>query len=230
MCRRNTTGIVELNFENNNKHFEIFNVGGARNERKKWIFCFENLNFVIYMVALSDYNELCYEDNFTNKLQESLDLWDEIVNSHFFKDKKIFLFFNKVDEFDEEINNSGIGLDFCFKDFVSKNLKILKNFEKYRKNFNFDIFFNFDKNYENFNFKNYSETKLTFPLFAKFLNHLDEKKFIEKKFLSVVCENKERIEIIYLNTLNKNETIKVVEKVFFSFRDHEKSFRKLKKK
>jgi guanine nucleotide-binding protein G(i) subunit alpha len=38
------------------KPFFIFDVGGQRNERKKWIHCFDNINALIFMVALSEYD------------------------------------------------------------------------------------------------------------------------------------------------------------------------------
>ncbi len=39
--RVRTTGIVENEFEISGNHFRMFDVGGQRNERKKWIHCFD---------------------------------------------------------------------------------------------------------------------------------------------------------------------------------------------
>jgi len=40
-CRVRTTGIVEQEFKINDNVFRMCDVGGQRNERKKWIHCFE---------------------------------------------------------------------------------------------------------------------------------------------------------------------------------------------
>uniref|UniRef100_A0A914ED03 Uncharacterized protein n=1 Tax=Acrobeloides nanus TaxID=290746 RepID=A0A914ED03_9BILA len=40
----------------------VFDVGGQRSERKKWIHCFENVNSIIYITAVSEYDEVLRED------------------------------------------------------------------------------------------------------------------------------------------------------------------------
>jgi len=47
-CRVRTTGIVELEFKIEQHIFKLFDMGGQRNERKKWIHCFENVTAVIF--------------------------------------------------------------------------------------------------------------------------------------------------------------------------------------
>ena len=36
-------------------------VGGVRAERRKWIHCFENVTSMIFLVALSEYDQVLYE-------------------------------------------------------------------------------------------------------------------------------------------------------------------------
>jgi GTPase SAR1 family protein len=50
----------------------------------------------------------CYEDNETPRLQESLELFGETVNSKWFTETPIILFMNKIDLFNEKINTSPI--------------------------------------------------------------------------------------------------------------------------
>jgi hypothetical protein len=40
----------------------MFDVGGQRSERKKWIHCFENVTAIIFCVALSGYDLTLVED------------------------------------------------------------------------------------------------------------------------------------------------------------------------
>ena len=54
------------------KGFEMYDVGGQRNERKKWIHCFEDVTAVIFVAALSEYDQVLYEDTSTNRMVEAI--------------------------------------------------------------------------------------------------------------------------------------------------------------
>jgi hypothetical protein len=60
-----TTGIVEISFLIKGVEFRVFDVGGQRSERKKWIHCFEDVNAVIFVAAVSEYDEVLFEDETT---------------------------------------------------------------------------------------------------------------------------------------------------------------------
>ena len=42
-------------------HFRMVDVGGQRSERRKWIHCFENVTSIIFLVALSEYDQILFE-------------------------------------------------------------------------------------------------------------------------------------------------------------------------
>jgi guanine nucleotide-binding protein G(i) subunit alpha len=42
---------------------------------------FEGVQCIIFVTSLSEYNQKCYEDDETNRMKESLLVFDEIVNS-----------------------------------------------------------------------------------------------------------------------------------------------------
>lgn len=46
-------------------HFRLFDVGGQRSERKKWIHCFEDVTAIIFCVAMSEYDQVLHEDETT---------------------------------------------------------------------------------------------------------------------------------------------------------------------
>ena len=46
----------------------MFDVGGQRSERKKWIHCFEGVTAIIFCVALSGYDLVLAEDEEMNRL------------------------------------------------------------------------------------------------------------------------------------------------------------------
>ena len=47
----------------------MFDVGGQRSERKKWIHCFENVTSIIFCVALSEYDQVLLEE--ANQVRKS---------------------------------------------------------------------------------------------------------------------------------------------------------------
>jgi len=114
-CRARTTGIVETEFVIEEYQFKMLDVGGQRNERKKWIHCFENVTAVIFVAAMNEYDQLLFEDHQTNRLHESLNLFSEICNSRWFRNKSMILFLNKDDLFREKIK--AVDMKCCFEDY-----------------------------------------------------------------------------------------------------------------
>jgi hypothetical protein len=61
-ARLRTTGITETLFEMREINFRMMDVGGQRSERKKWIHCFDGVQCLLFMVALSGYDQCLVED------------------------------------------------------------------------------------------------------------------------------------------------------------------------
>jgi len=101
-CRRKSVGIVEFTFNYGERNFKLFDVGGQRSERKKWIHYFKDCNIVMFVSSLGDYDLVCYEDDSTNRMKESMEVFEEIVNGEWFKKTHIFLLFNKIDVFSKK--------------------------------------------------------------------------------------------------------------------------------
>jgi hypothetical protein len=58
LARGTTTRVVmEKSHNMHSGEFEMYNVGGQRSERRKWIDCFDNADAVIFVAALSDYDQ-----------------------------------------------------------------------------------------------------------------------------------------------------------------------------
>jgi GTPase involved in cell partitioning and DNA repair len=68
---------------------------------------------VVYICGISEYNLNLYEDNKTNRLTESLNMFDEVMNSKEIKEKRLFLILNKVDLFKKKLEK------YKFSDFFS---------------------------------------------------------------------------------------------------------------
>ncbi|XP_076448096.1 guanine nucleotide-binding protein G(i) subunit alpha-like [Babylonia areolata] len=117
--RVKTTGIVETHFTFKDLHFKMFDVGGQRSERKKWIHCFEGVTAIIFIVAMSEYDLTLAEDQEMNRMIESMKLFDSICNNKWFTDTSIILFLNKKDLFEEKIKKSPLTI--CFPEFEGAN-------------------------------------------------------------------------------------------------------------
>lgn len=102
-ARVRTTGIVEMKFEIEENQFKMFDVGGQRNERRKWVHCFDHVTAVIFVAALSAYNEKLYEDRKTARVIEALTLFSEVCKSKWFIKTSKILFLNKKDLFAKKI-------------------------------------------------------------------------------------------------------------------------------
>lgn len=113
--RVRTTGIVESEFVIDGNQFKMYDVGGQRNERKKWIHCFENVTAVLFVAAISEYDQILYEDENTNRMVEALNLFEEICNSRWFRDTSMILFLNKRDLFQDKITK--VPLTVCFPEY-----------------------------------------------------------------------------------------------------------------
>nr|CAB3249889.1 Gi1 G protein alpha subunit Gi [Phallusia mammillata] len=117
--RVKTTGIVEVHFNFKDLTFKMFDVGGQRSERKKWIHCFEGVTAIIFCVALSAYDLVLAEDEEMNRMHESMKLFDSICNNKWFTETSIILFLNKKDLFEEKIVKSPLTI--CFPEYTGQS-------------------------------------------------------------------------------------------------------------
>jgi len=122
MARIRTTGIVVTNLEEKveqeNKDdpdkllFQVVDVGGQRNERKKWIHCFDDVRCVLFIDNLAGYNQVLFEDSTKNRMHESLELFNKVTYNKIFENTPIFLFLNKKDLFEAMIKEVDMNVAF----------------------------------------------------------------------------------------------------------------------
>jgi len=117
--RATTSGIYETEFDIQEAHFRMIDVGGQRTERKKWIHCFEGVTAVLFCVSMSEYDQYLLEDEETMRMHESLTLFGEVCQSPWFVDTAMILFLNKDDLFREKILR--VPLTVCFPEYTGGN-------------------------------------------------------------------------------------------------------------
>ncbi|XP_077571766.1 guanine nucleotide-binding protein subunit alpha-14-like [Stigmatopora nigra] len=101
-----TTGIIEYPFDMESVIFRMVDVGGQRSERRKWIHCFEDVTSIMFLVALSEYDQVLVECSNENRMQESRALFKTIISYSWFQSSSIILFLNKTDILQEKIQHS----------------------------------------------------------------------------------------------------------------------------
>lgn len=118
MARIRTTGIVVSELEQKIKKmedddpdylkFQVVDVGGQRNERKKWMHCFDDVKCILFVVNLAGYSQVLFEDATKNRMKESLELFADVSKRAIFKDTPLFLFLNKKDLFEKQIQKGDL--------------------------------------------------------------------------------------------------------------------------
>ncbi|KAL1924960.1 uncharacterized protein VTP21DRAFT_4614 [Calcarisporiella thermophila] len=114
-ARLKSTGISETRFTMGQLSIHLFDVGGQRSERKKWIHCFEAVTSIIFCVALSEYDQQLLEESGQNRMIESLVLFESVINSRWFLRTSIILFLNKFDLFKRKLPR--VSLSRCFPEY-----------------------------------------------------------------------------------------------------------------
>eukprot|EP00475_Leptophrys_vorax_P045420 TRINITY_DN9412_c0_g1_i1.p1 TRINITY_DN9412_c0_g1~~TRINITY_DN9412_c0_g1_i1.p1 ORF type:complete len:316 (-),score=86.59 TRINITY_DN9412_c0_g1_i1:127-1074(-) len=103
--RFNTTGILHSVIQIGGKNWDLSDIGGLRNQRRRWIHLYQNVAVgekwaLLFFVSLTSYCELAWEDERTNRLCESLETFEEVlkgVKSQKTEEAQMFLIFTKAD-------------------------------------------------------------------------------------------------------------------------------------
>merc|ERR1712228_541798 len=133
MVRYRTTGMEEKTFLFNNAKIKVCDVGGERNERRKWIHFFTNITSVVFVVSLSCYDEVTFWNASLNAMVDSLNVFNEQVNGRWFTDTPFILIFSKSDLFEEKVKKVPINVCPSFaeydgiKDSMEESLAYIKD-------------------------------------------------------------------------------------------------------
>lgn len=175
--RVQTTGVVETSFRDGKVTYKLFDVGGQRSERRKWIHCFDDVKAVLFVAALSGYDMTLFEDDATNRMEESLNLFQAICNNKFFERTSMILFLNKLDLFTEKIETSDRHLRLFFPQYTGpdNNVAAAKKFVE-----------------EEFIARNMKKGKLVFPHFTTATDSGNIRVVFKVVLETIIRENLER--------------------------------------
>lgn len=120
LARVKTKYVVTEKYRIDGTDYEITDVGGQRSDRGKWIHYFDDRDAVIFVVALSEYDQKLSESKVTNRMEEALKLFESICSEPAFANTSMLLFLNKRDLFAEKIQYSHIVDQTPFYDFAGR--------------------------------------------------------------------------------------------------------------
>lgn len=123
-----TTGIIEYPFDLENVVFRMVDVGGQRSERRKWIHCFEDVTSIMFLSALSEYDQVLVESAYENRMEESMALFRTILTYEWFQISSVILFLNKIDLLEEKVMNSHLVDYFPAYDGPQRDVKAAQEF------------------------------------------------------------------------------------------------------
>lgn len=112
-CRKKTTGIQKIEFKmkvprkygGDFMEFWMFDVGGQRGERRKWLTVFEGIQSILFIAAASDFDQTLREETSVNRLHEAVTLFQDVWHSRFLQDAGVIVFLNKQDILKEKIES-----------------------------------------------------------------------------------------------------------------------------
>ncbi|XP_037717464.1 G protein alpha q subunit-like [Drosophila subpulchrella] len=104
--REPTVNIYVYPFELDGFVLSMVDVAGQRTERRKWIHFFSNVTSIIFLAAISEYDQVLMESESDNRMMESKALFGTIITFEWFQRASIILFLNKKDILEEKIMTS----------------------------------------------------------------------------------------------------------------------------
>lgn len=115
-CRKTTKGINEFRLDISNVPFLFVDVGGQRTQRQKWFQCFDKVTAILFLASSSEFDQKLIEDKRVNRLEESRNIFDTIVNHRTFAEVSTILFLNKMDLLEDKVIRKKVDISRYFED------------------------------------------------------------------------------------------------------------------
>ena len=103
--RIRTIGVNEIKLNINDKKIKLVDVGGQQCERAKWKNVFNNVNAIIFVISLADFDQTMFEDQDERRTTDSLQLFKQTISNPLFSKIPIYLILNKQDEFERKLKS-----------------------------------------------------------------------------------------------------------------------------
>lgn len=135
LARVRTTQATTEKYIIDGSMFQLVDVGGQRLERRTWTSHFDSADAVIFVAALSEYDQKLAEARESNRMVEALELFRSICGNSDFATTPILLFLNKKDLLEEKILVSNIADQPAFTDYVGPEKSFEHGVDYFRQKF-----------------------------------------------------------------------------------------------
>lgn len=116
-------------------HF--FDVSGLLHHRKVWLNYFDNVNSVLFVISLAAYDQVLVEDENTNRMQDSINLFKDLLEEKLLARPQFILFMNKKDLYEAKVKKSKI-VKF-FPDYEGKAGSVSQGINFFKSKFTKDV-------------------------------------------------------------------------------------------
>ena len=133
--RVRSLGVSQYQWEDSEgQRYRITDVAGQRSERKKWMGFFNDASCVLFVAAVSEYDQVLSEEPSVNRLHESLQAFQQLTTVHWFDPIPLVLLLNKADLYRDKMQR--VSLKVCFPklrfserggDEVEQGLEYIRN-------------------------------------------------------------------------------------------------------
>ncbi|KAI9694297.1 MAG: hypothetical protein M1820_009056 [Bogoriella megaspora] len=111
------SGITELVCQIGDRQFRIYELGGSRGERKKWIHLLDDTTAVFCLVALDEYDQTLLEDDNVMCMHEAIKGFESTARSRLFSNSALVVCFTKFDVFRGKIQSGKHPVSKYFPDY-----------------------------------------------------------------------------------------------------------------
>lgn len=127
--RKISTGIQQIRFSlpiprklgGGFHEIRMFDVGGQRDQRSKWIRVFEGIQAILFMMSCCDYDQMLREDPTVNRFAEALRVFGDVWHNRYLCSAGVIVFLNKQDIMEEKIR-SGKSIGDLYPEYNSYKL------------------------------------------------------------------------------------------------------------
>jgi len=113
--RIKTIGITETKLKVGQMTYNIVDVAGQKSERRKWLHQFETVTAMIYVIAISSFDQILAEDDSkSNRLQDAMKTFADVCQDRWFQKVSFIVFLNKIDLLGEKLAKSR------FQEYISE--------------------------------------------------------------------------------------------------------------
>ncbi|KAJ2997416.1 hypothetical protein HDV02_005545 [Globomyces sp. JEL0801] len=100
--------VFEFTINKKKEAMHFIDVSGLKYHRKRWIPYFQDVLSIIFIVAISSYDQMMSEDKETNRMVDAIGLFKHIINHPLLAKPDMILFFNKKDIYEVKVKKISI--------------------------------------------------------------------------------------------------------------------------